>query len=92
MTLIISFYLDEVDTIDEVDITDGDDIDNEKELIFKYTSQTNSWSLDKGNHYRKSIWMLMILFTRILLSFSFDWQDISSTTVFGLKSKHFEVR
>ena len=42
MTLIISFYLDEVDTIDEVDITDGDDIDNEKELIFKYTSQTNS--------------------------------------------------
>ena len=92
MTLIISFYLDEVDTLDDVDIADDDDIDNEKQLIFKYISQTNSWSLDKGNHYRKSISMLMILFIGILLSFSFDWQDISSTTVFGPKSKHFEVR
>ena len=42
MTLIISFYLDEVDTLDDVDIADDDDIDNEKQLIFKYISQTNS--------------------------------------------------
>ena len=80
-----------MDTLDDDGIDDDDDIDNEKQLTFKYISQTNSWSLEKENHYGKSIWMFMILFLRFRLSFSFDWEDISNhEDSFCPNSKHFK--